>query len=140
MLLLILVNKPTDSLSQNSYFIQHFDSENGLPTNGVRQFALDSQTHFLWIATEGGLVRYDGSNFKTFNHKTVPSTLTERLIYLCQNKYNDIYFINEADALFKIKQNSFSQIPNYDPDKNNDNLDSDSENIDNIDKNENNEN
>ena len=113
LLLIIFVNKPIQSFSQNNYFIQHFDSENGLPTNGVRQFALDSQTQFLWIATEGGLVRYDGSNFKTFNHKTNPSTYTERLIYLCQNKYNDIYFVNEANSLFKIKQNSFIQIPNY---------------------------
>ncbi len=119
MLLIILVNYPQLSIAQNNYFIQHFDSENGLPTNGVRQFALDSQTQFLWIATEGGLVRYDGSNFKTFNHKTTPSTLTERLIYLCQNKYNDIYFINEAEALFKVKQNSFTQVLNYDPKRDN---------------------
>ena len=83
-----------------------------MPNNGVRQFALDTFTQFLWIATEGGLVRYDGSNFKIFNHKSNPSTLTERLIYLRQNKYNDIYFTNESEALFKIKQNSFTQVPN----------------------------
>ena len=112
---IIFVNCPTKVLSQNNYFIQHFDSENGLPTNGVRHFAIDSTTQFLWIATEGGLVRYDGNNFKIFNHKTAPSTLTERLLDLYQNKYNEIYFTNEAGALFTIKQNSFIRISDYSP-------------------------
>ena len=93
LLSVILINNPLLSISQNNYYIQHFDSENGLPSNGVRQFALDTLSRFLWIATEGGLVRYDGSNFTTFNYKTIPSTATERLIYLCQNRYNDIYFV-----------------------------------------------
>ncbi len=115
--LIILINYPKESLSQNNYYLQHFDSENGLPNNGVRQFALDTLTQFLWIATEGGLVRYDGNNFKTFNHKTYPSTLTERLIYLFQNKYNEIFFVNEVEAIFKIKQNSFVHIPNFNPNK-----------------------
>ena len=112
---IVFVNCPTKSLSQNNYFIQHFDSENGLPANGVRHFAIDSITQFLWIATEGGLVRYDGSNFKIFNHKTSPSTLTERLIDLYQNKYNDIYFTNETGALFTIKQNSFIRFSDSTP-------------------------
>lgn len=44
----------------------HFDVNNGLPSNEVYNLYQDSKG-FLWLGTELGFVRYNGSNFKLMN-------------------------------------------------------------------------
>jgi ligand-binding sensor domain-containing protein len=52
------------------YTVTHITDENGLPQNSIRSIAQD-QMGFVWLATEGGLVRYDGLNFKVFTKKSL---------------------------------------------------------------------
>ncbi len=47
---------------------RHFNSNNGLPQNSVVHMELDT-AGYVWIATEGGLVRYDGGALRTFELK-----------------------------------------------------------------------
>jgi len=56
------------------YSMQHFTDENGLPQNSVKSIVPDGNG-FIWLATEGGLVRYDGKTFFTFSKKNsdIPS-------------------------------------------------------------------
>ena len=44
----------------------HFTTENGLPSNTVRGLAQDS-LGFIWFATDGGLVRFDGQRCSVFS-------------------------------------------------------------------------
>ncbi|MGB3585671.1 MAG: PAS domain S-box protein [Tunicatimonas sp.] len=55
---------PTNSLAQY-YSFAHYSIEEGLPQTSVNHFAQD---HFgyLWVATSGGLSRFDGQNFQNF--------------------------------------------------------------------------
>jgi signal transduction histidine kinase len=55
-----------DGLSQGKYKIEHFTSDNGLPQNTIKSIAAD-RLGFIWLATDGGLVRYNGIKFQTFN-------------------------------------------------------------------------
>lgn len=48
------------------YTVSHFTDENGLPQNSVKYIAPDDEG-FLWLATENGLVRFDGDRFRNFN-------------------------------------------------------------------------
>lgn len=43
----------------------HLTTDNGLPSNRVRDIVEDSEG-FMWFATEAGLVRYDGTTTKVF--------------------------------------------------------------------------
>lgn len=43
----------------------HYTTENGLPSNNIRDIIQDSDG-FMWFATDGGLVRLDGSSCKVF--------------------------------------------------------------------------
>ena len=43
----------------------HYETANGLPSNEVYDVKQDKQG-FLWLGTDAGLVRYDGSEFKLF--------------------------------------------------------------------------
>ncbi|HVY73527.1 MAG TPA: two-component regulator propeller domain-containing protein [Puia sp.] len=49
------------------YYVQHFNSDNGMQ-NTVKGMQLGNDG-FLWIATESGLVRYDGTRFKLIDHE-----------------------------------------------------------------------
>lgn len=56
------------------YTISHYTDENGLPQNSVKFIAPDEEG-FLWLATENGLVRFDGDHFRNFN-------VSSRIAYL----------------------------------------------------------
>lgn len=45
---------------------KHYTTDNGLPSNTVRGLAQDS-LGFMWFATDGGLVRFDGQRCSVFS-------------------------------------------------------------------------
>jgi len=44
------------------YYVEHFGEEEGLPQNSINNILLD-KNDFLWIATEGGITRFNGNRF-----------------------------------------------------------------------------
>ncbi len=59
---------------------ERFTAEDGLTHDAVYSLALD-ETGFLWLATQGGLNRYDGYSFKTYLHDPLdPSSLAESAV------------------------------------------------------------
>ncbi|MBO9616287.1 MAG: hypothetical protein J7619_26570 [Dyadobacter sp.] len=46
--------------------VRHYTSDNGLPQNSVRAIMQDHDG-FVWLATDMGLVRFDGQSFVTFD-------------------------------------------------------------------------
>lgn len=71
------VNFSHDTLSSaNGYVMEVLDNTNGLPQNAV--FALEKDNHgYLWIATEEGLVRFDGIFAKVFDREIYPEMLEQ---------------------------------------------------------------
>ncbi|GAA0540512.1 sensor histidine kinase [Chitinophaga japonensis] len=62
------------------YALQHFTDENGLPQNSVKSIAPDS-AGFIWLATENGLVCYEGhGSFRSFGKNELGIT-TSRVSY-----------------------------------------------------------
>lgn len=51
---------------QTGYSLKQYTAENGLPQNSIKSIAADS-TGYVWLATEDGLVRFDGCHFAVFN-------------------------------------------------------------------------
>ncbi len=49
----------------NGFAVQHFTDENGLPQNSINDLLLDKEG-YLWLATQVGLVRFNGQSFATF--------------------------------------------------------------------------
>lgn len=67
--LFVILTKPSLAQSVPGYTITRYTDENGLPQNSVNAIAQDSKG-FWWLATEAGLVRFDGQSFFTFD-KTI---------------------------------------------------------------------
>ncbi len=54
------------------YGFQSWQTDSGLPQNTVHAI-VQGRDGFLWIATEGGLVRFDGAEFTVFHHANTPA-------------------------------------------------------------------
>ncbi len=73
-----------DSFSK-AYNIEIWDNSQGLPQNAV--LALEKDNHgYLWMATEEGLVRMDGSNPKLFDQETNPLMKEQTYYYFFKSK------------------------------------------------------
>jgi ligand-binding sensor domain-containing protein len=69
---------PAQSL--NSYLRTRFTKEDGLPS-GVVNVILQTRNGFLWVGTDGGLARFDGTHFTTieFSRQTPTEGLSRAL-------------------------------------------------------------
>lgn len=79
-----------------NYTLRHFTSEDGLPQNSVRAIAED-RDGFLWLATDMGLVRFDGQSFKTFGKKDL-GTRTDLAMFFAPDLHgrkDKIYALDE---------------------------------------------
>ena len=91
---------------QSKYQIIHLTTENGLPSNGIKGLQWDESTGFLWIATEAGLVRYNGMGFRTFDLTTNPELGSNRVVMLVKNAEGKIFMAGEEGNLSLIKNNT----------------------------------
>jgi len=55
-------------------YVRRFDETSGLSVATVVSLSQD-RAGFLWLATHGGLVRFDGHNFEPWAHDRVPGTV-----------------------------------------------------------------
>lgn len=63
----VCISQPYLPAPQPGYSVKHFTDANGLPQNSVKSIVKDERGN-IWLATERGVVRYDGINFKVFEN------------------------------------------------------------------------
>ncbi|MEN9549005.1 MAG: hypothetical protein RIR12_1596 [Bacteroidota bacterium] len=86
--------------SANRWLLKNYTTLNGLPQNTVRSMAFDS-FGFLWLATDGGLVRWDGNEFKVFTKKSYAVLHSNRFL-LVQNYGENIFAVNEVNEMILV--------------------------------------
>ena len=102
-LLLLLIG--ASSFSQLPYTFERLNTESGLPTNTIKGLQFDEKHRFLWIATESGIVRYNGHNVQSFGDQEEKSILSNRVVYFTIAT-NGSLFGKFVDATsFSIKEN-----------------------------------
>ncbi|XOV94968.1 MAG: two-component regulator propeller domain-containing protein [Bacteroidota bacterium] len=60
------VFKPLVMEKSSDYYLVNWQTYEGLPQNSVNDVVQTFDGH-IWLATYGGLVRFDGLNFKTYH-------------------------------------------------------------------------
>src|SRR5579862_9598171 len=67
---------PTGSLPlASSYRTTLFNIYRGLPQNSVKDI-VQTPDGFLWVATQEGLARFDGSHFAVYNTRNTPGLVS----------------------------------------------------------------
>ena len=93
------------SFSQLPFTFERLNTESGLPTNTIKGLQFDEKHRFLWIATESGIVRYNGHNVQSFGDLEEKSILSNRVVYFTIAT-NGSLFGKFVDATsFSIKEN-----------------------------------
>lgn len=117
-LLFLIIFKTNDAATDSlNYLVRHYTADNGLPQNSVKSIGSDN-LGFIWMATEAGLVQYDGQTFKWINPKKL-GLKTARVGYLRQSTdynallvvsgYNEKALISNGDA--RVFKKKFTEIP-----------------------------
>ncbi len=100
--------------ANNSLKIKYFSLEDGLSQVSINDLLQDS-SGFVWIATQDGLNRFDGNNFKHFTHQELDSmSISGNLTnVLLEDKKNNIwvgtvgnglcYYNQELERFYKVK-------------------------------------
>ena len=108
-LLLLLCPIPFSAAQTlSNYGHQIWTTENGLPQNSVHAI-LQSHNGYLWIATEGGVARFDGLEFRLFHHENTPAITSDNICCLAQttgDRGAQIIWFGTADGLLRYESGS----------------------------------
>jgi ligand-binding sensor domain-containing protein len=100
------------SLHAQNTVIKHYGANQGLPSSETYFVTQDSKG-YLWIATDAGVTKYDGYQFKTY---TTADGLPDNTVFkIHEDKYNRIwfstysgrfaYYSHHTDSVYSIKAN-----------------------------------
>ncbi len=88
------------------YLSRTWTSEQGLPQNSV-QTVIQTADGFLWIGTQVGLARFDGSTFKVFNKKNVPAMKDVFINHLLEARDGTLWMTTQAGGLVAMNKDAF---------------------------------
>ena len=91
-IILLLSVRPalTQPVPVTGYTVQHFTDENGLPQNSINDLLFD-ENGYLWLASQVGLVRYDGSSFQLYYPGDKPA-MESNIMWLGKDGKGSVYF------------------------------------------------
>jgi signal transduction histidine kinase/ligand-binding sensor domain-containing protein len=84
---------------------QAWTTETGLPQNSVHA-VFQSHDGYLWIATEGGIARFNGIEFKLFQQENTPAIASDDISCFAQIPGNNDVWIGTADGLLRYESGS----------------------------------
>lgn len=108
LLLLLVVAVRLNAQVTADFHIRQYGTEDGLPSNGIKGLQWDKDTRFLWIATEAGIIRYNGVSFKPFTGEDNPNITNERILFLIRNNTGKIYTADNMGNIFFVKKNNLA--------------------------------
>jgi len=121
LLLLVYISFRGFSQTGSTFHIQQFNTENGLPSNGIKGLQWDEETGFLWIGTEAGVVRYNGMEFKTLTADDEPHITNQRIYFMVRNNAGrvftadypgNVFYLYKNKCVFLEKQQVFNNLNN----------------------------
>ena len=108
-LLSLLTTFCNTNFAQNNFAIKQFNSTNGLPQNSINGIQIDEHG-YMWFATEGGIVKYDGNVFKTYKESDGKPIESDRIKGLTRTISNDILAYDILGNLYQIKDNEIHWV------------------------------
>jgi len=94
-----------NSIAQLQYNFERINTDNGLPTNAIKGLQFDEKTRFLWVATESGIVRYNGHGFQNFGDNDANAALNGRIVFFVKAIDGTLFGKMVDGRIFKIKDN-----------------------------------
>ncbi|MFA5684121.1 MAG: diguanylate cyclase [Lysobacteraceae bacterium] len=90
--------------------LRRFTSEEGLPQNSVNAIVQDHRG-YLWLATFGGLARFDGSAFRVFRSTSSGGPASDRILSLLLDPQERLWIGTEGAGVSLLDNDGFRHVP-----------------------------
>jgi len=93
----------------NDFVVTQFGMEEGLPQSSVNDI-IQTSDGYIWLATFGGLVRFDGQTFTTYNRFNTEGMISDRIIKLFEDHEGGIWLFseNQRPLIMRFKEGEIS--------------------------------
>lgn len=105
--------QPPSIGAQDQFVVDHLTIEDGLPVNHANGLLL-SRDGYLWVATFGGLVRFDGNRFRTFSAGNTAGVPSDRIVQVIPGPGRDFWFMTEQMDLVQVSPGQFRHVGRFD--------------------------
>ncbi|MCB1051553.1 MAG: hypothetical protein H6510_10975 [Acidobacteria bacterium] len=100
------------------YGVQHWEIQNGLPQNSVSHITQDREG-YMWLATEEGLVQFDGIDFHVYDRSAVKLMDHNDVVQLVADPQSGVWFSLVTGTILRFSRGQFSaHAPFPNPDGN----------------------
>ena len=111
MLLLALPGTGTAALDPQKALTQYrhdvWASDHGLPQNSIQDI-LQDRTGYLWLATQEGLVRFDGVSFTVFDRRNTPELRFNHILELLEGSDGGLWVGTYGAGVLRLRDGLFS--------------------------------
>ncbi len=95
----------SNSKAQLKYNFERINTDNGLPTNAIKGLQFDEKNRFLWVATESGILRFNGYGFQNFGDNEKSKVLDGRIVFFDKANDGKLYGKLIDERVFIIDRN-----------------------------------
>jgi len=96
-------------LNATDFFLRTWRTDEGLPENSVTAIA-QTRDGYLWLATYGGLARFDGVRFTIYTSANTPGLQSDRLTSLYEDRQGSLWIGHERGALTRYRNGRFESL------------------------------
>ena len=97
---------PETDAADRAYLHTVWTTDDGLPQNSVTAM-VQTRDGYLWLATFGGLVRFDGITFTVFDVASAPGLAGNRLVALYEDRAGVLWIGHEAGEITRYENGVF---------------------------------
>ncbi|MFC6924548.1 ATP-binding protein [Microbulbifer taiwanensis] len=104
-----LATLPHVAYATDQFVVRHYQSTDGLPVSSVAG-AQEGSDGFLWLATYGGPVRFDGREFKVYNTSNSPAIRNNRIVDIYRGAAGRSYALTFDGDLLRLGTDGVRRI------------------------------
>jgi Signal transduction histidine kinase len=112
---LVIIVVPAIGRAQSNdtlqYSLRHFNDENGLPQNSVKSI-VPGASGFIWLATENGVVRFDGHHFLIYNKDNTGFESSRIYSIIPSGIPNTYYAVTDREQVGEIQNGTIALVGN----------------------------
>ena len=103
--------------SAQKYAFKKYTTENGLSHYFVNDI-IQTKDGYIWLATYGGLVRFDGVHFRVYNSNNTPEFKVDALINLYEDHFGRLWIGSQKGLYYYYnneihKDSSLKSVENF---------------------------
>ncbi|NUQ81051.1 MAG: response regulator [Bacteroidetes bacterium] len=100
---------PDPSRPLNSYLIESWKVENGLPQNTVKSI-VQTQDTYLWLSTHEGLVRFNGVDFTVFDSHSDAGILSDSFHPLLVDQQGAVWAGTNGAGVYRLQNGKLTHL------------------------------